>query len=67
MLKSKLFDNSLQLVGTLSSNSDYISPVIDEQRATVYVMCNRINDKSDANGVDDSVSRNDRWIKRLVR
>ena len=50
-------DNSLQLVGTLSSNSDYISPVIDEQRATVYVMCNRINNKYDANGVDDSVSR----------
>lgn len=50
-------DNSLNLVGNFSSNNDYISPVIDENRATVYVIGNRINDKIDANGINDSVSR----------
>lgn len=49
-------DNSLQVVGEFSTSSDYISPVIDEQRLTVYTMGNRINDKVDLTS-NDSVSR----------
>ncbi len=49
-------DNSLQVVADFNTSSDYISPVIDEHRLTVYTIGNRINDKVDLTS-NDSVSR----------
>lgn len=52
-------DGSLQLKGYMTSSSDYLSPVIDEQRLTVYATANRINGYNDSY-VDGSTTYYDR-------
>lgn len=49
-------DESLVLTATLSSGNDFLSPVIDEQRLSVYVTSNRINEYNDDNG-NKSIAR----------
>jgi len=49
-------DESLVLTATMNTTSDFLSPVIDEQRLAVYVTSNRINSYNDDNG-NKSIAR----------
>lgn len=41
-------DGSMQLKGTFSSDNEFISPVIDVNKLSMYVVCNRINELNDS-------------------
>ena len=49
-------DETLTMTATLTTSSDFLSPVIDEQRLCVYVTSNRINTYNDDTG-NKSIAR----------